>query len=478
MMKTGITFIRSLRSGPAVPVLLAAALAALSGCGDPPPADLTLPSKENLYEYSIAVARRARSLVPSGRARALFNTGFVHKRFGMEEKAEELFREGLELDPITVDVYESLADIYSVSDRSAKAIKACHMALRYDPNARGIWTRIGQVLSHMQRHEEAIEAFRTELRRETGDAWTRANLGLAYKALGRWEEAAAAYQGALELDPGMREALYGMAEALPRLGKAAEANAYLERWKAIKKKEEGEDLEHRQGQADDLAQQKADAARTWLDAANLFITEHNLAGNNRQRMAAFLSHAKEALEESLQLDPASRTTHIMRLDMISKTGTLAELITAASQATDSMPTDPFFSLKLAESHLRALASKPSSIHRVGAQRALRRTLKLSPGHAQANGLLAEILLNSGARDASTLNEALACAKKAVDNSKIPNATAYNLLARTYFTGGLLNEARKALEEGIRRLPEEDTAGRADLRKRLNELLKKIESGNK
>ena len=59
-----------------------------------------------------------------------------------------------------------------------------------------------------------------------------------------------------------------------------------------------------------------------------------------------------------------------------------------------------------------------------------------------------------------------------------SATAYNLLARTYFTGGLLNEARKALEEGIRRLPEEDTAGRADLRKRLNELLKKIESGNK
>ena len=478
MMKTGITFIRSLRSAPATPVLLAAVLAALSGCGDPPPADLSLPSKENLYEYSIAVARRARSLVPSGRARALFNTGFVHERFGMGEKAEELFRAGLELDPITVDVYESLAQIYSLSDRSAEAIKACHMALRYDPNARGIWTRIGQVLSHMQRHEEAIEAFRTELRRETGDAWTRANLGLACKALGRWEEAAAAYQGALELDPGMREALYGMAEALPRLGKAAEANAYLERWKAIKKKEEGEDLEHRQGQADDLAQQNADAARAWFDAANLFITEYNLAGNNRQRKEAFLNHAKEALEESLQLDPASRTTHIMRLDMISKTGTPAELIAATSQAVDSMPAEPFFSLKLAESHLRALENKPSSIHRVGAQQALRRTLKLSPDHAQANGLLAEMLLNSGARDASTLNEALACAKKAVDNSKIPNATAYNLLARTYFTGGLLNEARKALEEGIRRLPEEDTAGRADLRKRLNELLKKIESGNK
>ena len=474
MMEMAITFIRSLRSAP---VLLAAALATLPGCGDPPPADLSLPSKENLYEYSIAVARRAHSLVPSDRARALFNTGFVHKRFGMEEKAEKLFRAGLELDPITVDVYESLAQIYSLSNRSAEAIKACHMALRYDPNARGIWTRIGQVLSHMQRHEEAIEAFRTELRRETGDTWTRANLGLACKALGRWEEAAAAYQGALELDPGMREALYGMAESLRRLDKAAEADTYLERWKEVKKQEEKE-LEGRRSQTDDLAQQKADAARTWLDAANLFITEHNLAGDNRQRMAAFLSHAKEALEESLQLDPTNRTTHIMRLDLISKTGSLAELITATSQAVDSMPADPFFSLKLAESHLRALENKPSSIHRVGVQQALRRTLELSPGHAQANGLLAEMLLNSGAKDANTLNEALACAKKAVDNSKIPNATAYNLLARTYFTGGLFDEARKALEEGIRRLPEEDTTGRADLQKRLNELLKRIKSGNK
>ena len=89
MMEMAITFIRSLRSAP---VLLAAALATLPGCGDPPPADLSLPSKENLYEYSIAVARRARSLVPSDRAQALFNTGFVHKRFGMEEKAEKLFR--------------------------------------------------------------------------------------------------------------------------------------------------------------------------------------------------------------------------------------------------------------------------------------------------------------------------------------------------------------------------------------------------
>tara|TARA_B000000460_G_scaffold175347_1_gene124957 strand:+ start:125 stop:1567 length:1443 start_codon:yes stop_codon:yes gene_type:complete len=480
MMKTGTTFIRFLRSSPAVPVLLAAALTALAGCGEAPPTDLSLPSKENLYEYSIGVARRARSLVPSGRARALFNTGFVHERFGMEEKAEELFREGLELDPITVDVYESLAQIYSLSDRSAEAIKACHMALRYDPNARGIWTRIGQVLSHMQRHEEAIEAFRTELRRGTGDAWTRANLGLACKALDRWEEATAAYQGALELDPGMREALYGMAESLRRLDKAVEADTYLERWKAIKKKEEEEDLEHRQSQADDLAQQKAAAARTWLDAANLFITEHNLAGDNRQRMVAFLSHAKEALEESLQLDPTNRTTHIMRLDMISKTGTMAELITATSQAVDSMPEDPFFSLKLAESHLRALGGKPNApgIHRVGAQRAVRKTLELSPGHAQANGLLAEMLLNSGATDANTLNEALSCAKKAVDNSRIPNATAYNLLARTYFTGGLFDEARKALEEGIRRLPEENTTGRADLQKRLNELLKRIKSGNK
>ena len=480
MMKTGITFIRSLRSAPAAPVLLAAVLAALSGCGDPPPADLSLPSKENLYEYSIAVARRARSLVPSGRARALFNTGFVHERFGMGEKAEELFRAGLEIDPITVDVYESLAQIYSLSDRSAEAIKACHMALRYDPNARGIWTRIGQVLSHMQRHEEAIEAFRTELRRETGDAWTRANLGLACKALGRWEEAAAAYQGALELDPRMREALYGMAEALPRLGKAAEANAYLERWKAIKKKEEGEDLEHRQGQADDLAQQNADAARAWFDAANLFREEYNLAGNNRQRKEAFLNHAKEALEESLQLDPANRTAHLMRLDMISKAGTLAELIAASTQAADSMPADPIFSLKLAQNHMRALAGKPSApgIHRVAAQQAIRRTLEIVPNHMEANGLLAEILLNSGARDANTLNEALACAKKAVDNSRIPNATAYNLLARTYFTVGLLNDARKALEEGLQRLPDEDTAGRADLQRKLNALLTRINSGNK
>ena len=46
MMKTGTTFIRFLRSSPAVPALLAAALTALAGCGEAPPTDLSLPSKD------------------------------------------------------------------------------------------------------------------------------------------------------------------------------------------------------------------------------------------------------------------------------------------------------------------------------------------------------------------------------------------------------------------------------------------------
>ena len=134
------------------------------GCSEKPQEDLSLPSKENLYEYSIAVARRARSLAPRERAQALFNIGAVHERFGMNEKAVAFFREGLKINPVTVDVYLSLAEIYSLTTRGSEAIKACHMALRYDPAAKGAWTRIGQVLSHMQRHEDAIEAFRTEIR--------------------------------------------------------------------------------------------------------------------------------------------------------------------------------------------------------------------------------------------------------------------------------------------------------------------------
>ena len=37
------------------------------GCSEKPQEDFSLPSKENLYEYSIAVARRARSLAPRER---------------------------------------------------------------------------------------------------------------------------------------------------------------------------------------------------------------------------------------------------------------------------------------------------------------------------------------------------------------------------------------------------------------------------
>ena len=459
---------------------LTALLFFVPACSEKPQEDFSLPSKESLYEYSIAVARRVRSLVPQERARALFNIGSVHERFGMNEKAVALFREGLEVNPVTIDVYLSLAEIYSLTNRGSEAIKACHMALRYDPAAKGAWTRIGQVLSHMQRHEEAIEAFRTEIRHETGDAWTHTNLGISCKALGLWKEAAAAYRAAIEAEPDRSEALYGLAEALRRLDQGEQADSYLERWKTIKKDQERKDLANRKN-ADNSGRQRQqkDAALTWLDAAELFTKEHNRAVNNSQRQARFLNLAGDAVEETLQLDPANRTAHIKRMDIVSKSGTAAELITATSQAANAMPDDPFFSLKLAEAHLRALTSGKGnpSIHAVAAQKAARKTLTLSPEHAEANGLLAEILINFGPKDASTLREVLTCAKNAVNYSKLPNATAYNLLARTYFGAGLLEEARETLEEGIRRLPAQDRVGREDLQKRLAQLKQRLPGNN-
>ena len=44
--------------------VLVTLLVFLSACKEEPQQDLSLPSKENLYEYSVAVARRARSMVP------------------------------------------------------------------------------------------------------------------------------------------------------------------------------------------------------------------------------------------------------------------------------------------------------------------------------------------------------------------------------------------------------------------------------
>lgn len=462
-------------------VILAALLPVAPGCGEKPREDVSLPGKDDLYKYSLAVARRARSLVPPDRARALFNIGFVHERFGMEEKAEELFLQGLAINPVTVDVYESLAELYSLTNRGAEAIHACHMALKYDPAARGIWTRIGEVLSHMQKHEEAIEAFRTELRKKTGDAWTHYNLGLACKNLELWEEAAAGYLGAIELDPVMREALYGMVEALRRLGRKDEASSYLRRWETLKKEQAEKELKLRANEEnDDLKQQNESAALTWLDAAELFKDEIKLAPDNRQRQEAFLNHAKEALEGALELNPAERTTHIMRLDIAAKTGTQQDLITATTRAADSLPNDPLFSFKLAEAHAKILVSGKGnqSIHAVAAEQAVRKTLGISPNHAEANRLLAELLLSFGQRNPNTLKEILSHAKKAVAYSKIPHAGTYDILAKAYLVSGRIEDAGRTLEEGLSKLPVADATGRAVLQGRLRHVRKSLQSGGK
>ena len=100
----------------------------------------------------------------------------------------------------------------------------------------------------------------------------------------------------------------------------------------------------------------------------------------------------------------------------------------------------------------------------------KKALELAPNHAEANGLMAEVLLAFGPKDASTKQEVLACAKKAVSYSETPNASAYFLLAKSYRAAGLLEEARNTLEEGIEKLPEQDTTGREFLKKTLAGLL--------
>jgi len=443
---------------PGIPATLLAT--ALSGCGPSP--DDPLPPETDLYAYSMAVASRVGLVLPSQSVQSRFLEGRVHERFGLDEKALEVYAEVVKEDPGFADAYQRMGYILSQKkDRMNQAIEAYQNVLRTKPGAAGVYSRLGLVFMHLGRFEDAHRALDEEIRAGTADGETQYFKGQVYALEGKHADAVESYRKTLESSPEHRSALYGLAQSLRVLGKAEEEKKALEKFQDVQRKE---DEATRAGAASRTAgadrEKRHFASETWLDAAHLYLMGASQTKDARER-SDLQGRFLQGVEASIRLDPSSTEPRQVLMAHYRQIGDVERAVIACEAALQAIPNDPELAqaaYELAGNMIDADKTRPRADL---AYRALSAIVASVPDHSDAHREIGRLILFKLERP-ELIGKAIEHARKAVQLR--PEPPSYDVLSYALFRAGRVAEAVVVLEEGIRRNPEDET-----LRDRLRRL---------
>jgi tetratricopeptide (TPR) repeat protein len=139
-------------------------------------------------------------------ARRLNNAGVMTYHNGQYEKALELFRRALDLDPSMTEAYNNLGLAYTELNEETKATEAFRKAIELSPELAAAYNNLGYVFYRLGSFEEAIEMYNEAIGRSKNNSSAYTNLGNAYYKLNKIEEAMDAWKKALAIDPANEKA--------------------------------------------------------------------------------------------------------------------------------------------------------------------------------------------------------------------------------------------------------------------------------
>jgi tetratricopeptide (TPR) repeat protein len=139
-------------------------------------------------------------------ARMLNNAGVMAYHNGQYEKALELFRKTIDLDPAMTEAYNNLGLTYTEINEEEKATEAFKKAISLSPELAAAYNNLGYVFYRIGSYREAIEMYNEAIGRSKDSSSAYTNLGNAYYKLEKIEEAIDAWKKALALDPANEKA--------------------------------------------------------------------------------------------------------------------------------------------------------------------------------------------------------------------------------------------------------------------------------
>jgi tetratricopeptide (TPR) repeat protein len=138
-------------------------------------------------------------------AKEYWQLGNLFSQQGNLEKAITCYRQGIDRQPKSWELYHHLGDVLTKQEQWEEAIKAYQHAIAINNDFSWSHNNLGNALLHCQKWSEAVQSFLRAIELNPNFPWSHYNLGEALVKLERWEEAIAAYRQGQQLQPDLPE---------------------------------------------------------------------------------------------------------------------------------------------------------------------------------------------------------------------------------------------------------------------------------
>ena len=173
----------------------------------------------------LAVAVTTRVVVAQESVEQLSQQGIAAETAGKYDRAEDIWRKVLKIDPYNAKAYRHLGDALQRQKKLDEAIVSYHKAIQLNPNLAEAYNNLGHALYDQKKFDEALAAYHKAIKLNPNLAEAYYNLGNVLYDQKKLDEAIAAYQTAIRLNPKYSVAYYNLGHVLYNQKKFDEAIA-------------------------------------------------------------------------------------------------------------------------------------------------------------------------------------------------------------------------------------------------------------
>ena len=251
---------------------------------------------------------------------ALDVVALLHARFGRAERAVEIWKHVLELDPRSSAACRAIATTALEKGDTAEAESYFRKALDLEPDSSSLPAQLGETLLNRGQVAEAIGVLEANRRRNPRTFATLALLGQAYVQAKEYAKARECLEVAIEIEPGFTNQYFSLATACARLGDKAKADQYMKKFRELKARDE---QTHRQAlkTSDDVAAARQSAAEI-----------HGVAGQVRVSLGD-VATGEQLLLRAVELYPDDIESRMVLAWLYGRQGREAEAVRVLDEVT-------------------------------------------------------------------------------------------------------------------------------------------------
>jgi predicted O-linked N-acetylglucosamine transferase (SPINDLY family) len=160
---------------------------------------------------------------------SLIDKGLAHHKNGDLEKAENLYREVLKINPNSFDALNLLGSIEGKKNNYEESLNLFDKAVSINPNNESIYNNRANVLISLGRHNEALDNYNYAISLNPKYAEALNNRGSLYQKLDNPSKARQSFEQALSIEPQYFDALFNLAHTLNSVGNLNMALALIKK---------------------------------------------------------------------------------------------------------------------------------------------------------------------------------------------------------------------------------------------------------